>query len=97
MVQTGRQAGEESCEYANSGGAEPHAATNTSLPGLSLQGNRQRVFYRCIREIKTQALAPRSSTKKMLETVRNDVADTFGRYVTDADIWKAAAAKDILP
>ncbi|KAJ7812831.1 hypothetical protein B0H13DRAFT_1665956 [Mycena leptocephala] len=33
----------------------------------------------------------------MLETVRNDVADTFGRYVTDADIWTAAAAKDILP
>jgi ribonuclease HI len=50
-----------------------------------------------IREVKTQFLAPRMSTMKMLETVREDVAATFGRYVTDTDIWKAAAVKDILP
>jgi ribonuclease HI len=70
---------------------------NTSLPGLSLQGNRQRVFYRSIREVKTQSLTPRMSTTKMLKTVREDVAATFGKYVMDADIWKAAAAKDIQP
>ncbi|KAJ7882703.1 hypothetical protein B0H13DRAFT_1890726 [Mycena leptocephala] len=43
---------------------------NTSLPGLSLQGNRQRVFYRRIREIKVETMAPRASTEKMLATVR---------------------------
>jgi hypothetical protein len=68
-----------------------------ALPGLSLQGNRQRIFYRHIREIKTRALAPGPSTLKMLEIVRKEVANAFGRYVTDADIWKAVAEKDILP
>ncbi|KAJ6621976.1 hypothetical protein B0H10DRAFT_1788983 [Mycena sp. CBHHK59/15] len=70
-----------------------------ALPGLSLQGNRQHVFYRSIREIKTktQALIPRYSTSKMLETVRKVAADAFGKYVTDADIWKALSTKDFLP
>ncbi|KAJ7928295.1 hypothetical protein B0H13DRAFT_1597701 [Mycena leptocephala] len=33
----------------------------------------------------------------MLEIVQKEVANAFGRYVTDADIWKAVAEKDILP
>ncbi|KAJ6613690.1 hypothetical protein B0H10DRAFT_1805045 [Mycena sp. CBHHK59/15] len=72
---------------------------DTALPGLSLQGNRQRVFYRSIREIKTktQALTPRYSTSKMLETVWKAAADAFSKYVTDANIWKALSTKDFLP
>ncbi|KAJ7780648.1 hypothetical protein DFH07DRAFT_765167 [Mycena maculata] len=70
---------------------------DTALPGLPLQGNRQRVFYRSIREIKSQVLSPRPSTLMMLETVRRDAETTFGRHITEADIWQAVATKDILP
>ncbi|KAJ7734174.1 hypothetical protein DFH07DRAFT_780395 [Mycena maculata] len=67
------------------------------LPGLSLQGNRQRVFYRSIREAKAPKVAQRQSTVKKLRVVREAAENIFGRRVTDADIWKAATAKDILP
>ncbi|KAJ7739789.1 hypothetical protein DFH07DRAFT_752023 [Mycena maculata] len=70
---------------------------NTALPGMRLQGNRQRVFYRSIREIKDRNLTPRPSTLKMLDVVRKDVEFAFGRYVTDADIWLALTARDLLP
>ncbi|KAJ7691828.1 hypothetical protein B0H17DRAFT_1159747 [Mycena rosella] len=70
-----------------------------ALPGLSLQGNRQRVFYRSIREIKThkQAATPRPSTTRMLDVVRKAAADIFDRHVSDADIWKSLTPKDFLP
>ncbi|KAJ7756079.1 hypothetical protein DFH07DRAFT_773273 [Mycena maculata] len=70
---------------------------NTALPGMRLQGNRQHVFYRSIREIKDRNRTPRPSTLKMLDAVRKDVEAAFGRYVTDADIWLALTAKDLLP
>jgi ribonuclease HI len=70
---------------------------DTALPGLSLQGNRQKIFYRSIREEKTRNVAPRASTVKRLETVKKSIEDTFGRHVSDADIWKAAFNKDFLP
>ncbi|KAJ7192375.1 hypothetical protein GGX14DRAFT_537760 [Mycena pura] len=70
---------------------------NTALPGLSLQGNRQKVFYRSIREEKTKKLPPRTSTENMLETVREAVYETFGRHVSKADIWNSVSVKDFLP
>jgi hypothetical protein len=51
---------------------------DTALPGLSLQGNKQQVFYRGIREEKTRKLTPRPSTVKTLEVVRKVVEDNFG-------------------
>ncbi|KAJ7754195.1 hypothetical protein DFH07DRAFT_743908 [Mycena maculata] len=72
---------------------------NSALPGLSLQDNCQRVFYRSIREIKTnvQALFPRSSTTKMLGTIKKDMADRFDKHVDDPGIWKSLTSKDFLP
>ncbi|KAJ7690494.1 hypothetical protein B0H17DRAFT_936010 [Mycena rosella] len=70
---------------------------NTTLRGLSLQGNRQKTFYRSIREEKTKNVSPRASTRKKLEAVRMAVIDAFGRHVSDADIWRAASVKDFLP
>ncbi|KAJ7358078.1 hypothetical protein DFH08DRAFT_686853 [Mycena albidolilacea] len=70
---------------------------NTTLPGMSLQGNRQRVFYRGIRELKTEKLTPRPSTMKALEKVRKAAEDTFGRCISDAEIWRAVYVKEILP
>ncbi|KAJ7098413.1 hypothetical protein C8R44DRAFT_642913, partial [Mycena epipterygia] len=67
------------------------------LPGLSLQGNRQKVFYRGIQEEKTHKLAPRKLTEKNLEIVRQAANATFDRHVTDADIWKAVTVRDLLP
>ncbi|KAJ7203487.1 ribonuclease H-like protein [Mycena haematopus] len=69
----------------------------TALPGLSLQENRQRVFYHSIREMKTRNLTPRPSTTKMLDIVKRDAVNIFGKYVTDADVWRAVAVKEILP
>jgi ribonuclease HI len=72
---------------------------NTALPGLSLQGNRQRVFYRSIREVKTRvkATTPRPSTSRMLDMVRKAAEDAFSKYATDEEIWKSLTTKDILP
>ncbi|KAJ6549808.1 hypothetical protein B0H19DRAFT_1264717 [Mycena capillaripes] len=41
-----------------------------ALPGMSLQGNRQKHFYRAIREKKTKKLMPRAATVKNLEIIR---------------------------
>ncbi|KAJ7314480.1 hypothetical protein DFH08DRAFT_716566 [Mycena albidolilacea] len=70
---------------------------DTALPGLSLQGNCQKIFYRSIREGKTRKLVPRASTVKGLGKVKKSMEDTFKRHVSDADIWKAAFNKDFLP
>jgi ribonuclease HI len=70
---------------------------DTALPGLSLQGNRQRVFYRSIREEKMRKLTPRPSTTKTLELVRKAAEESFGRCVSDAEIWKAVHTKELLP
>ncbi|KAJ7610021.1 hypothetical protein DFH06DRAFT_1016885 [Mycena polygramma] len=68
-----------------------------ALPGISLQGNRQKIFYRGIREEKTKKVKPRISTMKKLKVVREAAEASFGRQVTDTDIWQAVAVKDILP
>ncbi|KAJ7193978.1 hypothetical protein GGX14DRAFT_378382 [Mycena pura] len=68
---------------------------NMALPGLSLQGNRQKNFYRSIQ--KTKKLAPRASTERHLKLIREAMCGTFGRYVSDADIWASLNAKDFLP
>ncbi|KAJ7733235.1 hypothetical protein DFH07DRAFT_871011 [Mycena maculata] len=69
----------------------------TALPGLSLQGNRQKVFYCSIREIKDKKLTQRKSTADKLKTVREAAEHIFGRHVSDADIWNTLASKDIFP
>jgi ribonuclease HI len=73
----------------------PHMA----LPGMSLQGNHQWVFYQRIQEIKMkkQALKPRPSMRKMLEGIKGAVETAFGRYIAEADIWKSLTSKDFLP
>ncbi|KAJ7139273.1 hypothetical protein C8R44DRAFT_727369 [Mycena epipterygia] len=43
------------------------------------------------------ATTPRPSTSRMLETVKREAVNAFGRHVTDADIWRALRAKDFLP
>ncbi|KAJ7193267.1 hypothetical protein GGX14DRAFT_379333, partial [Mycena pura] len=70
---------------------------NTALPGLSLQGNRQKIFYRAIREEKVKKLAPRASTEHKLEKIREAVSEGFGRHVSNTDIWNSISAKDFLP
>ncbi|KAJ7226782.1 hypothetical protein GGX14DRAFT_385581 [Mycena pura] len=70
---------------------------NTALPGLSLQGNRQRTFYRGIREEKTKKLAPRASTERNLQTIREAAYEAFERHVSNADIWSSISVKELLP
>ncbi|KAJ7220149.1 hypothetical protein GGX14DRAFT_355177 [Mycena pura] len=70
---------------------------NAALPGLSLQDNRQKIFYRSIREEKTKKLAPRASTERKLKVIREAVYDAFGRHVSNADIWNSVHVKDFLP
>ncbi|KAJ7191841.1 ribonuclease H-like protein [Mycena pura] len=71
--------------------------TGMTLPGLRLQGNRQKNFYRSIREEKTEKLRARPSTANKLKVIRDAVYDTFGREVTDAQIWNSLLVKDFLP
>ncbi|KAJ6533709.1 hypothetical protein B0H19DRAFT_1186580 [Mycena capillaripes] len=70
---------------------------NTALPGMSMAGNRQKIFYRSIREEKTKKLTPRASTEKKLEAVRTAVYEIFDKRVSDADIWRSVDTKDLLP
>ncbi|KAJ6611807.1 hypothetical protein B0H10DRAFT_1653032, partial [Mycena sp. CBHHK59/15] len=68
-----------------------------ALPGLSLQGNRQKTFYRSIREEKIKKLTPQASTTKNLEAVRLAVYNTFDCRVIDTQIWRSMSVKDFLP
>ncbi|KAJ6523983.1 hypothetical protein B0H19DRAFT_1276679 [Mycena capillaripes] len=68
-----------------------------ALPGMSLQKNRQKYFYRAIREEKIKKLAPRPATVNKLEIVREAAYNVFDRRVTDAEIWASVEVKDILP
>ncbi|KAJ7208383.1 hypothetical protein GGX14DRAFT_365484 [Mycena pura] len=68
-----------------------------ALPGLRLQGNRQKIFYRGIREEKTNRLTVRVSTAKQLKAIREAVYDVFRRNVTDEEIWNSLYVKDFLP
>jgi ribonuclease HI len=70
---------------------------DTSLPGLSLQNNRQKIFCRSIREEKNCKLTTRPSTAKMLDAMREATMEAFERYVSDAEIWEAIYTKDLLP
>ncbi|KAJ6556103.1 hypothetical protein B0H19DRAFT_1151916, partial [Mycena capillaripes] len=59
-----------------------------ALPGMSLQKNRQKNFYRAIREEKIKKLTLRPATAAY---------NVFDRRVTDAEIWASVEFKDILP
>ncbi|KAJ7842588.1 hypothetical protein B0H13DRAFT_2239369 [Mycena leptocephala] len=61
-----------------------------ALPGMSLTENRQRSFYRGIREEKTREVPTRTATRKHLDL-------SFKKYVSDEEIWMATRGKDILP
>ncbi|KAJ7649222.1 hypothetical protein B0H17DRAFT_1163744 [Mycena rosella] len=61
----------------------------TFFDRASLAGNRQKIFYRSIREEKTKKLTPRASTVKKLEVVRTAAYEIFDRRVSDTDIWRS--------
>ncbi|KAF8146463.1 hypothetical protein K438DRAFT_1452769, partial [Mycena galopus ATCC 62051] len=69
----------------------------TNLTGLQLQGNRQRNFYRGIREAKTMKLEIRPSTGRKLAEVRESLKRTQNRLYSDEDIWCSIRNKDFLP
>ncbi|KAF8179515.1 hypothetical protein K438DRAFT_1444725, partial [Mycena galopus ATCC 62051] len=71
--------------------------TGTSLAGIRIQGNRQRVFYRGIREIKTRTMEPRPSTSRRLAGGRECLKHLQGRLFTDEEIWRSIRNKDFLP
>jgi ribonuclease HI len=68
-----------------------------ALPGMSLADNRQRSFYRGIREEKTKGVPTRPATRKKLDLVQKAMVESFEKHVSDDEIWTAARGKDILP
>ncbi|KAJ7884932.1 hypothetical protein B0H13DRAFT_1577791, partial [Mycena leptocephala] len=68
-----------------------------ALPGMSLTDNRQRAFYRGIREEKARRVPTRIAARKHLDLVHKSMAESFKKYVSDEEIWMAARGKDILP
>ncbi|KAJ6574216.1 hypothetical protein B0H19DRAFT_1208185 [Mycena capillaripes] len=70
---------------------------NNKLGSWEHEGNRQKIFYRSIREEKTKKLTPRASTEKKLEAVCTALYEIFDKRVTDADIWRSLDTKDFLP
>ncbi|KAF8164234.1 hypothetical protein K438DRAFT_1429458, partial [Mycena galopus ATCC 62051] len=69
----------------------------TNLTGVRIQGNKQKVFYRGIREIKTQSLEPRRSTNRRLAEVRESLKHQQDKLFTDEQIWCSIRIKDFLP
>ncbi|KAJ7222668.1 hypothetical protein B0H12DRAFT_1031287, partial [Mycena haematopus] len=68
-----------------------------ALPGVSLQGNKQKIFYRAIREVKEDSLSSRPSTEHKLKLVRTELKRSHGKRVTDEAIWCSLQNKDFLP
>ncbi|KAF8169669.1 hypothetical protein K438DRAFT_1467289, partial [Mycena galopus ATCC 62051] len=68
-----------------------------NLTGIRLQGNKQRIFYRGIREVKTQELGPRASTDRKLEEVRETMLRMQNRNFANEEIWRSVRNKDFLP
>ncbi|KAJ6532430.1 hypothetical protein B0H19DRAFT_965868, partial [Mycena capillaripes] len=68
-----------------------------ALPGVSLTGNRQRTFYKSIREMKAQDVAVRPSTRIKLDAIREKIGEAFDKYTLDEEIWISARNRDILP
>jgi ribonuclease HI len=65
-----------------------------NLTGIPLQGNKQRTFYRGIREIKSQTMEIRPSTKEKLNDVRESLKHLRNRVFTDVEIWGSIRNKD---
>ncbi|KAJ7835418.1 hypothetical protein B0H13DRAFT_1652638, partial [Mycena leptocephala] len=68
-----------------------------ALPGMSLTDNRQRSFYRGVREEKTKKVPTRTAVRKHLDAVRKSMVESFDKYVSDREIWMATRGRDILP
>ncbi|KAJ6483345.1 hypothetical protein C8R45DRAFT_813158 [Mycena sanguinolenta] len=69
----------------------------TALPGIQLQGNRQKIFYKGIREEKAKSLVPRKSTTKNLDAVKGYMKEKHERIVTGEEIWRSLRNKDLQP
>ncbi|KAF8180956.1 hypothetical protein K438DRAFT_1602199 [Mycena galopus ATCC 62051] len=69
----------------------------TALTGIRLQGTRQKIFYRGIREMKVQALETRPSSKKKLTEVKISLRRLRDRLVTDEEIWRSLRDKAFAP
>ncbi|KAJ7246801.1 hypothetical protein B0H12DRAFT_1305322 [Mycena haematopus] len=69
----------------------------TSLAGVRLQNNKQKIFYRGIREIKTRDLKPRLSTDIKLAAVKESMLHLQKRAVADEEIWQSLRSKDFMP
>jgi ribonuclease HI len=68
-----------------------------NLTGIPLQGNKQRTFYRGIREIKSQEMEIRLSTKEKLNEVRESLKHLQNRVFSDTEIWGSIRNKDFSP
>ncbi|KAJ6534231.1 hypothetical protein B0H19DRAFT_964508, partial [Mycena capillaripes] len=68
-----------------------------ALPGMSLIENRQRSFYRGIREEKNRGVPTRAATQKQLDLVKKSAIESLEKHVSEGEIWTAARGKDILP
>ncbi|KAJ6528047.1 hypothetical protein B0H19DRAFT_1334165, partial [Mycena capillaripes] len=68
-----------------------------ALPGMSSVNNRQRSFYRRIREAKNRTVLTRTATRKQLDLVKKSAIEALEKHVSDEEIWIAARGKDILP
>ncbi|KAJ6505422.1 hypothetical protein C8R45DRAFT_817358 [Mycena sanguinolenta] len=73
------------------------APAGTALPGIQLQNNRQRTFYKGIREERSNSLVPRVSTKRNLDAVRGLMREQYKKFITDSDIWESLRNKDLQP
>ncbi|KAF8129378.1 hypothetical protein K438DRAFT_1490047, partial [Mycena galopus ATCC 62051] len=69
----------------------------TNLTGVRIQGNRQKTFYRGIREIKTHKLGSRASTDIKLTEVKESMKNIQDRVFTDEEIWRALRNRDFSP
>ncbi|KAJ6556300.1 hypothetical protein B0H19DRAFT_948005 [Mycena capillaripes] len=67
-----------------------------ALPGVSLTENRQRTFYKSIRETKATDVTVRPSTRVKLDTIHEKVGESFDKYVSDEDVW-TVRNRDFMP
>jgi ribonuclease HI len=72
----------------------PDIPPHLKLTGARLSKLTQKLAYRAIRERKMEQYIPRPRTAAIMERVRLEIEDDFGRHTSDATTWKAIRHKD---
>jgi hypothetical protein len=72
----------------------PNIPPHMKLTGARLSKLTQKLAYRAIREQRMEQYTPRPRTAAILERVKLEIEDGFGKHASETATWKAIRHKD---